>query len=146
MYKPQNEPTQNTIQHEKFEHQNVANIMENERFELQSVAIPLKWQLPAPKCCENGQNSRCKKNNTEKIIPKIIPDHFAFNLLQVCRHGWGLRDDFWWSHLPLHIEPGQCRASVPFRVPMFFSLKRTSNSVIFVNICLMTLYILYRLF
>ena len=47
MYKPQNEPTQNTIQHEKFEHQNVANIMENERFELQSVAIPLKWQLPA---------------------------------------------------------------------------------------------------
>jgi hypothetical protein len=25
--------------------------MENERFELQNVAIPLKWQLPAPKCC-----------------------------------------------------------------------------------------------
>jgi len=26
--------------------------MKNERFELQNVAIPLKWQLPAPKCCK----------------------------------------------------------------------------------------------
>jgi hypothetical protein len=26
--------------------------MENERFALQNVAIPLKWQLPVPKCCK----------------------------------------------------------------------------------------------
>ena len=43
---------QNAVQHEEFEHQHVSNTMESERFKLQNVAIQLKWQLPAPKCCK----------------------------------------------------------------------------------------------
>ena len=48
--------------------------MEDERFELQNVAIPLKWQLPAPKCCKlqgrrKGQqiqkNTETENNNSQ---------------------------------------------------------------------------------
>jgi hypothetical protein len=43
--------------------------MENERFELQNVAIPLKWQLPASKCCKLQRKlteQQMNKNKTKK--------------------------------------------------------------------------------
>jgi len=56
--------------------------MENERFELQNVAIPLKWQLPAPKCCKlQGKwikqqiQNKTKRINT--ILKKKIRTHMA---------------------------------------------------------------------
>ena len=53
--------------------------MENERFEFQNVVIPLKWQLPAPKCCNlqakrTEQQIQRKIQNGKTIIPKTIPD------------------------------------------------------------------------
>ena len=51
---------------------------DNERFELQYVAIPLKWQLPAPQCCKlQGQRTdqQIPKNpKTKKKHPEAIPD------------------------------------------------------------------------
>jgi hypothetical protein len=47
--------------------------MENERVELQIVAIPLKWQLPAPKCCI--LQGKC----TEEQIKTKIPERKKHN-------------------------------------------------------------------
>jgi len=51
------------------------------RFELQNVAMPLKWQLPAPECCKlQGKRTEQqikkipKRKNT---IPRAIPDPYA---------------------------------------------------------------------
>ena len=69
---------QNPIQHEKFEHQHFANIMENERFELQTkVAIPLKWQLLAPKMLRVARTEQQiqKKQNRKKKQNNSGPQH-----------------------------------------------------------------------
>jgi hypothetical protein len=48
--------------------------MGNDRFELQNVAIPLKWQLPAQKCCKlQGRTADLKEWKEKK---KTILDPF----------------------------------------------------------------------
>jgi hypothetical protein len=56
--------------------------MENERFQLQNVAIPLKWQRLAPKCCKlqgkrTEQQIQKKNPKRKNIIPQTIPDPFS---------------------------------------------------------------------
>ena len=50
--------------------------MENERFELQNVAIPLKWQLPASKCCKLHRKLTEQQMNKNKTKKKQVWSRF----------------------------------------------------------------------
>ena len=64
--------------------------MENERFELQNVAIPLKWQLPAPKCCKlQGKWIKQQIQNKTKRINTILKKKIRTHMAKWQRPGYG---------------------------------------------------------
>ena len=81
-----------------------ANTMENERFELENVAIPLKWQLPAPKCCKvqgkTEQQIPKRIPKRSKIIPQTIPNPLITEGISTIEEEQGIhRLKFWKFHL-----------------------------------------------
>ena len=119
------------MQHEEFEHQNVANTTENERFQLQNVANTVEMAASNSKMHQNAANSKKSAEKTDLKKTKRKNHNSQNNsgpsINQALFHGMGKQSIF---H-PLHLnqEPPGTQPPPPTTPAPPMSVSRADGAV-----------------